>query len=210
MPDSGQAAVAAAMRTLPRADPRYYQAVVANAVLGGGYSARLNKEIRIKRGLSYGAGSSIQARRRAGLFFARVQTKNEAAAEVVDLLLAEIDTLRAAPVGADELTARKASLTGSRGRDLQTSEGLAEVLSGYALQDIPLSELGRFEPAVEAVTPQAAQAFARTLDPTGATIVVVGDAKQFLPALKAKHPHLEVIEADKLDLGSASLVKPAS
>ena len=209
MPGAGQAAVAAAMRTIPRADPRYYPAIVANAVLGGGYSARLNKEIRIKRGLSYGAGSSVQASRRAGLFFARVQTKNEAAAEVVDLLLAEIDALRVAPPGAEELTARKASLTGSRGRDLQTSEGLAEVLSGYALQDIPLSELGRFEPAVEAVTPQVAQAFARTLDPAGATIVVVGDAKAFLPALKAKHPGLEVIEADKLDLGSASLVKPA-
>jgi zinc protease len=210
MPDSGQAAVAAAMRTIPRADPRYYPAIVANAVLGGGYSARLNKEIRIKRGLSYGAGSSVQASRRAGLFFARAQTKNEAAAEVVDLLLAEIDALRAAPPGDEELTARKASLTGSRGRDLQTSEGLAEVLSGYALQDIPLSELGRFEPAVEAVTPEAARDYAKTLDPAGATIVVVGDAKAFLPALKAKHPDVEVIEADKLDLGSASLAKPAS
>jgi len=209
MPDSGQAAVAAAMRTIPRADPRYYPAIVANAVLGGGYSARLNKEIRIKRGLSYGAGSSVQASRRAGLFFARVQTKNEAAAEVVDLLLAEIDALRAAPPADEELTARKASLTGSRGRDLQTSEGLAEALSGYALQDIPLSELGRFEPSVEAVTAEVAQAFARTLDPAGATIVVVGDAKTFLPTLKAKHPELEVIEADKLDLGSASLRKPA-
>jgi len=28
---------------------------VINSVLDGGYSARLNQEIRIKRGLSYGA-----------------------------------------------------------------------------------------------------------------------------------------------------------
>ena len=40
---------------IARSDPRYYPGLVANAVLGGGYSARLNEEIRIKRGLSYGA-----------------------------------------------------------------------------------------------------------------------------------------------------------
>ena len=32
-------------------------AIVATTVLGGGYSARLNQEIRIKRGLSYGASA---------------------------------------------------------------------------------------------------------------------------------------------------------
>ena len=51
---------------MARTDPRYYQALVANAVLGGGYSARLNEDIRIKRGLSYGADSSLAARRDAG------------------------------------------------------------------------------------------------------------------------------------------------
>ena len=34
-------------------------------MLGGGYSARLNQEIRIKRGLSYGASSSFSAAPRA-------------------------------------------------------------------------------------------------------------------------------------------------
>ena len=66
MPGSGQAAVAVARSTIDRSDPRYYRALVANAVLGGGYSARLNQEIRIRRGLSYGSGSGIEARRRAG------------------------------------------------------------------------------------------------------------------------------------------------
>ncbi len=44
---------------------------MANAVLGGGYSARLNEDIRVKRGLSYGAGSSLTARRTLGAFTAR-------------------------------------------------------------------------------------------------------------------------------------------
>nr|MBA3693442.1 insulinase family protein [Acidobacteriota bacterium] len=40
----------------------FYPSAVANTVLGGGYSARLNSEIRIKRGLSYGASSSLASR----------------------------------------------------------------------------------------------------------------------------------------------------
>ena len=83
MPGSGQAAVAVARNSLARRDPRYYRAIVANAVLGGGYSARLNQEIRIRRGLSYGSGSSVYARRATGPFVASTQTRNDAAAEVL-------------------------------------------------------------------------------------------------------------------------------
>src|SRR5205085_9220803 len=58
MPAAGQAAVVAGRPGLRRADPAYYLSLVTNSILGGGYSSRLNEEIRIKRGLSYGAGSS--------------------------------------------------------------------------------------------------------------------------------------------------------
>ena len=60
---------------IARNDPAYYPSLVANSVLGGGYSARLSQEIRVKRGLSYGAGSSVSARRTTGAFSARAQTK---------------------------------------------------------------------------------------------------------------------------------------
>ena len=42
--------------------------VVANTLLGGGYSSRLNQEIRIKRGLSYGVQSRLDARRAGGVW----------------------------------------------------------------------------------------------------------------------------------------------
>ena len=45
--------------TIKRASPNYYSALVANAALGNGFVSRINREIRIKRGLSYGAGSSL-------------------------------------------------------------------------------------------------------------------------------------------------------
>ena len=85
-PDAGQAAVFVARTGLRRTDPDYFRGIVANSVLNG-YSGRLNQEIRIKRGLSYGAGSSLDVRRDVGPFSASAQTKNESGAVVADLLL---------------------------------------------------------------------------------------------------------------------------
>ena len=206
---AGQASVTWAMPAIRRADPRYYAAIVANEVLGGGYSSRLNEEIRIKRGLSYGAGSTVDARRAPGLFVARVQTKNESAPEVAELMLSELQTLRTAPAPAEEIAARQASLTGGYGRNLETTEGLAKTLGTYVLQDVPASEIGRYDTDVRQVTPAEAQAFAQAaLDPAGADLIVVGDAKLFAPALRAKYPQLELIQASDLDLDSPSLRRP--
>ncbi len=75
-PDAGQAAVLVARMGIERKDPDYFRGLVANSVLTG-YSGRLNQEIRIKRGLSYGAGSALETRRGVGPFVASAQTKNE-------------------------------------------------------------------------------------------------------------------------------------
>ncbi|HEX6178742.1 MAG TPA: pitrilysin family protein, partial [Thermoanaerobaculia bacterium] len=96
MPDAGQAAVVVTRRGLRRVDPQYFTAIVANSVLGGGYSSRLNQEIRIKRGLSYGAGSTFELRREEGPFTAWTQTKNESADEVASLIIDEMNRLASA------------------------------------------------------------------------------------------------------------------
>jgi zinc protease len=209
LPGAGQAAVSMAIPGIRRADPRYYQAVVANEVLGGGYSSWLNEEIRIKRGLSYGAGSAIDARRMPGAFVARVQTKNQSAPEVADLMIQQLKRLGASPAEAAEVQARQAALTGGYGRNLETTQGLASTLASYALQGIPLDEMQRYQTAVGQVTPAEAQGFAASaLDPSRADLIVVGDAKQFLTQLKMAHPDLEVIPAAQLDLDSPTLRQP--
>jgi zinc protease len=210
LPGTGQAAVTVALPAIRRADPRYYAGVVANGTLGVGFSSRLNQEIRIKRGLSYGAGSRLDARRDTGPFYASAQTKNESAPEVVDLITAELTRLRATKADPSELDTRKAVLTGGRGRALESTNGVAAVLSSLALQDVPLSELDRFDASITAVTPEAVQAFAEAaLDPAKADIVVVGDAKLFIDKLRKQHPDLVLIEPGQLDLDSPTLMKPA-
>ncbi len=208
LPGTGQAAVTVGAASIARLDPAYYRAAVANAVLGGGYSARLNAEIRVKRGLSYGAGSVMEARRGQGVFEASVQTKNESADEVTGLLLEQIQRLGAEPASPDELAARKASLIGEFGRTADTDAGLAGLLTQDAIYRVDLSEIGRYAARIEAVDPGQTRAAALELaDPGRLDVVVVGDAKLFLDALKRRFPKLEVIEAGALNLDSASLRK---
>lgn len=208
MPGSGQAAVTVAKTAIVRSDPRYYTGLVANSILGGGYSARLNQEIRIKRGLSYGAGSSLTARASTGAFTTSTQTKNESAAEVVQLVKAEMAKLALAPTPPDELTARKSVLIGGYGRSLATTDGLASILGGLALYGVPLTEVRAYTGKVEAVGAADVQRFAaEVLNPAQASVIVAGDADAFGQALNGVLPGADTIPLDQLDLDSPTLRK---
>ncbi|MDB5476098.1 MAG: peptidase family [Phenylobacterium sp.] len=208
LPGTGQASVNVIKPGIRRSDPAYYAGVVTNTVLGGGYSARLNEEIRIKRGLSYGASSRLSANRTTGSFRASAQTKNASAPQVLDLIREEMTKLAAVPPAAEELKARKSLLVGAFGRSLATTGGLADILGNLALYGVPLDEITRYTAKVEAVTPGEVQTFAgQVLGPQGASVIVAGDAKTFATPLKAKLPNLEVIPVGELDLDSPTLRK---
>ena len=206
LPGSGQAAVSVAGRAISRTDEDYFRLLVGNAVMGGGYSARLNREIRIERGLSYGAGSSFAARQDEGYVVASTQTRNDAAAEVVSLILAEITRLSAEQATDDEMAPRRATLVGGFARSLETVDGLGGAVASLANYGLPMSELEAYAPNVRGVTPEQIQAFAAEhLRPGDFSIVVVGDSAQFIDALRAAHPNVEVIPATDLDLDVAAL-----
>ena len=123
-----------------------------NAALGTGFVSRLNREIRIKRGLSYGARSAIDARRGGGSFVASAQTKNPSAAEVAGLLQSELKRLGTEPVQGDELKSRQAVLTGGYSRNLETNRGLVAQIASLATYDRPLDTVNKFIPTINAIT----------------------------------------------------------
>lgn len=205
MPDAGQATVIVGRSGIRRADPGYMQALVTNSILGGGYSSRLNQEIRIKRGLSYGAGSSFDPRVEVGPFTARTDTKNESAAEVAGILVAEIGRLAAADVPDTELTPRKAALIGDFAQTLETTSGIVDAISALARYDLPLSEINRYISGVQSVTAEQVRKFAGTNLGGQANVVVAGNASQFLEPLKKQFGEVEVIAIGDLDLNSPTL-----
>jgi zinc protease len=210
MPGAGQAAVLFARRGIARTDPEFYTGVVANSVLSG-YSGRLNQEIRIKRGLSYGARASLDTRRDVGPFVASAQTKNQSGAEVASLLMGEMTRLSSEAVADTELIPRKAVVIGNFGRTLETTEGLVAQVAQLALYGLSLDEINRYIASVQSVTSAQIQKFAGSrLGAKDASIIIVGDAKEFIEPLRKQFPDVEVIKRDELDLNTGTLHKAAS
>ena len=201
LPYAGQAAVYVGAPGLARKDDAFTIAEVTNAVLGTGYSSRLNQEIRLKRGLSYGARSVLSPSRGFGVFAASCQTKNESAAEVIRVMQTELKRLATEPVPADYLASRKAVLIGNFSRELETNDGYVSRIAELALHGLPLDLLAHRMERIESVSADEVRAFAEkhfALD--GMTVVVAGRAKDVEKPMRELFPKLEVIPQSKLDL----------
>ncbi|MBA3692933.1 MAG: insulinase family protein, partial [Acidobacteria bacterium] len=220
LPNSGQAAVTYAKKLSEgrvscngnkcATDETFYPSAVANTVLGGGYSARLNSEIRIKRGLSYGASSNLASRSSQTNLLARAQTKNVSAAEVAELVAAEIGKLGSTNVETTELTPRQLTLTGAFGNSLETTDGLAAKLVELYTFGLSADELNSYMTSVRNVSAEQVKNFA-SANLNGGDIIIVGDAKTFMDDLKKRFPtqKIEVIAASDLDLNRDDLRKTA-
>lgn len=211
LPNSGQAAVnyTKNLSGVPRTKLNsFFPATVLNSLLGGGYSSRLNQEIRIKRGLSYGAGSSFAWREGYSNFGTRTQTKNESAAEVAELVLAEVNKLAEGSIAESELTPRKSVLTGGFGRNLETTQGLAAAVADLYSFGLPASELNSYMTSVQTVSDKQIMEFA-SANLQGGDIVIVGDYSKFKDDLAKRFPNvkIELIKASELDLSKENLQK---
>jgi zinc protease len=167
----------------------------------------LNREIRIKRGLSYGARSSLEARRDVGPFIATAQTKNESADEVAKLMQIELKRLKTEPVQGDELKSRQAVLVGSYARSLETNGGFVGKISAMITNDLPLDTINKFIPSVNAITSADVAAFADKYFETPLSLIIVGKAADFIEPLKKDFADVRVIPMPELDLNRAELTK---
>ncbi len=203
-PDAGRTALFVGRLGIERRSPDYYPALVASAMLSG-YSGRLNQEIRVKRGLSYGAGAALTPRRMPGMFSAVTLVDHARAAEAAEVTQATIRSLAEQPASDEEFAPRKATLTGGFYRGIETTDGIAGSLAELVLYDVPLNELDAFVPRIEAVDAEAVRAYAARALVPDQFVVLVGDAAKFAPAIRAAHADVTVIASDALDLGSPTL-----
>ena len=82
-PDASQAYFILGVPGLPFGDAASPQAEVMNTLFGGRFTSWLNSELRIKRGLTYGARSSLQSWRQGGIFTVSSYTKNDKIGEML-------------------------------------------------------------------------------------------------------------------------------
>jgi zinc protease len=200
LPQAGQAAVMAVEPAIARSDPAFVPFSAGGIVL----SRRINEEVRVKRGLSYGGGALLVARRDGGHLLALSQTKNESAAEVAELILGELDRFQSGSIDAETLRRRAALLAGDVAEQAETTSGLADAIAAAVKGGAAASDALSFGPALLAATPeQVADAIRTRLKPGSASLLIIGDSAKFLDALKKKHPDVQVLtlEAVRADPG---------
>lgn len=157
-------------------DPAWEAAQIANWILGGGgFSARLMTEIREKRGLTYGIGTSLLPFRGRGLVLGSVATDNARFGETLAVLREEWRKMAAEGPTADEVEAGKAFLTGSFPLGFTSTAQIAGTLVGLRqLGRAPDWLAGRLA-RLAAVTVEEVREVARRLfDPEALSVVVAG------------------------------------
>jgi zinc protease len=158
---------------------------VANALLGGKFTSRINLNLRERRGLTYGAFSRLADRRGPGPFTVGAAVATERTGEAVRETLGEIERLRQEAPAAQELADTQSYLVGVFPYQLQTGDDLVHKLEELALYDLPDDFYDRRLREIEAVTPEDVLRAARAhLLPEGLAIVAAGPAAELIAQLE--------------------------
>ena len=184
-PDAAQAAVAVVRPGVTGADPAIPALDRVNDAIGGGFSSRLNQDLREKRGFTYGASSGFQENRGVGFVLA---IANVATDKTGPALAAMLDDLR--EFAASGLTADEVSRTQSQARsgEIGGYESV-ESIAGHLAVDASLGRspeyAGKSVKAADAATKAELDALAkRYYAPEGAVVVVVGPLAKIRPMVE--------------------------
>ena len=161
---------------LPRRHPDYYAAYILNHIMGGGgFTSRLYREIREKRGLAYSVYSYLWPLRRSALMLGAVATQNARIAESVGIVRAEWARMAGEGPTAEELAAAKTYLTGSYPLRFSSSSRIADMLVGLQFEGLGRDYFARRNGTIEKVTLADVRRVARSLlKPDRLTFFVVG------------------------------------
>ncbi|NGQ89529.1 insulinase family protein [Rhodobacter sp. HX-7-19] len=123
---------------IKRDDPDFFAATILNEVLGGGrFSARLMTEIREKRGLTYGIGTSLMGYDNAEVVVGQTRVANASTAEAVDLIRKEWARIETEGITEAELQATKTYLTGAYPLRFDGNGPLATIMVNMQLIGLP-------------------------------------------------------------------------
>ncbi len=174
--ETPQSVVIFAQPGLKRDDPDYLAAYVLNHIIGGRSStARLNVEVREKRGLTYGISSFLVPYQHSALYMGSFSSGNESVAEAVGIVQEEWAKVAAEGITAEELDVAKRYLTGAYPLRFDGNAEIAGILAGLQVAKLPLSYIAERNGLVEAVTlEEINRVAARLYQPENLSFVVVG------------------------------------
>jgi zinc protease len=200
-PGSVQTAIRVGHVALPRASPDYLAFDVALKILGGEGGNRLGSVLRTERSLTYAASADVASRRFGGDFMAKTDTRSDATAEVLRLMVEEVARLKRERVGRRELENAQAYLSGTFPLTIEAPNAIAAQVLESLLYGLDLGDLPKYPERINAVTVDEIQRVSRDyLQPQQLSVVLVGEARTFLDDLAGVgFDDVEVLSVSELD-----------
>ena len=179
-PGSAQAYFWLGATGLDRAYPHRAGLELVNSLFGGRFTSLLNTELRIRSGLSYGAGSGFTRGRVAGEFAIRSFAETRHTVRAIDLALRTLSRLKRAGVTQAMLDSARSYVVGQHPLNLETAADWAAQLAELELYGLDPAYIEDFEPALRKVSLAAAQQVIKEAFPVGRqlALVVIADASQ--------------------------------
>ena len=183
--DVPQSAILFADQGLLRDDPDFYAAYVMNHVLGGGgFTSRLYREVREKRGLAYSISSGLNPRRASATIVGGAGTANARVHETLDVVKAEWHRMAENGVTNDELNDAKTYLTGAYPLQFTGSTRIARMLVGIQLAELGIDYVKSRNAFINAVTHDDIARVAKKLLDANRLVTVVVGRPEGLPATR--------------------------
>ena len=172
---------------------------IANAVLGGEFSSRLNMNLREDKHWAYGSYSSASGAmgQRPWMAFAAVQI-DKTAESLAEMRreIGEYASGKAPPKPEEVAKIQSTEIRGLPG-SYETAGAVLGTLGGIVRYGRPDDYVFQRKAEIEGLTPEQVKAAAATIDPNALTWVVVGDLKQIEKPVRAlKVGEVFIVDAD--------------
>lgn len=188
-PGSVQSQIRAGQIGLTRRDPRFATASVVGGYFGGAFGSRLNETIRVKKGLTYGAGGGFRPQRFAGQFTVNTFSKTASTGAALEAVFQELDRLGSEPPSSEELDKTRSHYLGGFVGDRETPQQAAGDIWMLETNGLDDSFFDRMITGVTGTTADACTALIHeVVDPGKMVVVVVGDAGQIKQDLEKLGP----------------------
>lgn len=163
---------------ISRTDPARVDVSLANTVFGGRFTSLINTALRIKSGLTYGAGSLVMTHTRPGAFAISSYTKTESTSQALDMTLDVLSRYREQGVDDTTLASAKEYVLGQFPPTLETGPQIATKLSELAFYGLDSSDVDDFASRVASADRARVQAAIQRVLPSreDLTVVLIGKA----------------------------------
>jgi zinc protease len=181
-------------------DEDHFPLVTATAILGGTFTSRMMREIRSKRGWSYGTSARLSIERRRHAFTMSAAPGAADCAPCVELELKLLEDFVEKGITKRELGFIKNYLVRSYAFEVDTAPKRLGQAVETELLDLPADYHTRYVDRVRDVTLESANTAAATrLSAKDVVIIVVGTANDTLEAVQKKIPDLASTEVVPFD-----------